>query len=325
MDGYVLPEFGECDIRDLKRPELQQFFNRIGIGLRSSSATKIKIVLSGIFRLAMADEVIASNPVAFVRLPEPDRVVKTALTLEELSKLIGSSHPLVKPFVILAGCCGLRLGEGVGVTMNAISKARVLSVCQQIQQHKGGCIISEKLKTEHSFREIPLPKAMLESLLNCGQTSDIWICSDSLGGYVKPKNITRELRIACERAGVPFVTPHELRHTFISLMDNEVEAPRTVVMSLVGHSPKSTTDGYSHVKIEQKLRWMERFWDRVSTECNPEKWVTTAYNVGSNVLMYFYGAQERTRTFTSLRKLVPETSASTNSATWAQMDSKYTR
>ena len=31
----------------------------------------------------------------------------------------------------------------------------------------------------------------------------------------------------------------------------------------------------------------------------------------------FFGAQERTRTFTYLRTLVPETSASTNSATWA--------
>ena len=36
------------------------------------------------------------------------------------------------------------------------------------------------------------------------------------------------------------------------------------------------------------------------------------------VICGIYGAQERTRTFTSLRKLVPETSASTNSATWAQ-------
>jgi hypothetical protein len=33
-----------------------------------------------------------------------------------------------------------------------------------------------------------------------------------------------------------------------------------------------------------------------------------------------YGAQERTRTSTTVKSLVPETSASTNSATWAGVD-----
>ncbi len=152
---------------------------------------------------------------------------------------------------------------------------------QQVQQYKGGCVISPKLKTDQSRREIPLPKAMLDALLDCGQVSDIWICSDSVGGYVKPKNITRELKIACAKGEVPVVSPHELRHTFISLMDNEVEAPRTVVMALAGHAAQSTTDGYSHVKSEQKMRWMECFWNQMSTTCSPEMWATKAQKLGS--------------------------------------------
>lgn len=265
MDKYVLPDFGERDIRVIKRPELLIFFNKVGRSLKASTVARMKIVLSGVFRLAMADEVIVTNPVQFVRLPEPDRVVKTALTFEELNRLITTAQPLAKPFVILAGGCGLRLGEAVGVTRKAISKAGVLTVSQQVQQMKRGCVISPKLKTEHSYRDVPLPEPLREMLHSCEQVSDIWICSDSKGGYVKPKNITRELRIACERAEVPVVSPHELRHTFISLMDNEVEAPRTVVMALAGHAPQSTTDGYSHVKMEQKLRWMERYWERLTS------------------------------------------------------------
>jgi len=274
MDKYILPEFGEVDIKEIKRPQLQIFFNRVGKELKASSLARMKIILSGVFRLAMADEVIAHNPAAFVRLPEPDRVIKTALTFDELHALIQASHSLVKPFVILAGCCGLRLGEAVGVTRKAISKTGVLTICQQVQQMKGECMISDKLKTEHSYREIPLPDSLLETLLDCKQVSDVWVCSDTKGGFVRPKNITRELKIACEAAEVPVVTPHELRHTFISLMDNEVEAPRTVVMALAGHSAKTTTDGYSHVKNDQKLRWMERYWERSSTKCVPEKWAT---------------------------------------------------
>lgn len=280
MDGYIAPELGHRDLRELKRAELQLFFNKIGQSLKTSSVAKIKIVLGGIFRLAMADEVILSNPVTFVRLPERDRVEKTALSLEDLKKLVDTAGPLIKPFVLLAGCAGLRLGEAVGVTRAAISREGVLSVRQQVQQFKGGCIVSPKLKTEHSYREIPLPIGFREVLLDCSQVSGIWVCSDSKGGYVRPKNITRELRAACVKAEVPVVSPHELRHTFISLMDNEIEAPRTVVMALAGHSAQSTTDGYSHVKSEQKLRWMELLWDQMSTACSPEMWATTAENAG---------------------------------------------
>ncbi|MBS1712967.1 MAG: site-specific integrase [Armatimonadetes bacterium] len=266
MDKYVVPEFGHRDLRELKRPELQLFFNGLGKDMKASSVGKVKIVLSGILRLAMADEIIVSNPLAFVRLAPKDAVEKTALTFDELRALIAAAGPLVRPFVVLAGCAGLRLGEALGVTRAACSKDAVLSVRQQVLQLKGRCEVSQSLKTSNSRRDIPLSEGMLEVLLNAGQVSGIWVCSDSKGGYVRPKNITRELTAACTKAEVPRVSPHELRHTFISLMDNEVEAPRTVVMALAGHSARSTTDGYSHVKIEQKRRWMERFWDHLRCE-----------------------------------------------------------
>lgn len=264
MDRYVLPEFGQAHLADIRRADLQVFFNRLGKSLGPSSLAKVRIVLSGVFRLAVADELLAANPATFVRLPQPPPPRKTALTFAELGALVEAAGPLARPFVLLAGCCGLRLGEAVGVTRHALSRAGVLTVSQQVQQHKGGCVVKDTLKTGHSRREVPLPAGLLDALLSCGQVSGVWVCSDSLGGYIRPKNVARELRRACLEAGVPIVSPHELRHTFISLMDNELEAPRTVVMALAGHSPQTTTDGYSHVRVEQKLRWMERYWARTA-------------------------------------------------------------
>lgn len=51
------------------------------------------------------------------------------------------------------------------------------------------------------------------------------------------------------------ISQHELRHTFVSPMENEVEAPRRVTTSLVGHANQGTTDRYSHVTIERKSLW----------------------------------------------------------------------
>lgn len=280
MDRHVLPEFGHRDIRELKRAELQRFFNSLGPSMKATSIGKVKIVFSGVLRLAMADELIVSNPLSFVRLAPVEAVEKVALTQSELKALIAESGPLLRPFVLLAGCAGLRLGEALGVTRAAISKDGVMLVRQQVLQLKGRCEVSTSLKTMHSRRDIPLPPGLMEALLDSGQVSDIWVCSDSVGGYVRPKNITRELNAACMKAGVPRVSPHELRHTFISLMDNEVEAPRTVVMALAGHAAKTTTDGYSHVKNEQKRRWMQRLWDQVSTARSPDAWATDAQKSG---------------------------------------------
>lgn len=277
MDRYVLPRFGDHDIREIKRAELQQFFNDLAVTLKPTTVSKMKIVFSGVLRLAIADELIQSNPSEFVRLREPRREEKTVLTLDELRRLIEASPEVIRPFVLLTGCCGLRRGEALGVTKGAISRGGVLSIRQQVQQLRGGAVVSPKLKTENSYREIPLPSGLLNQLLGFNSGSSIWVCSDSnSGGFLRPTLILKKLTEACTIAKVPRVSPHELRHTFISLMDNDIEAPRTVVMALAGHAPQSTTDGYSHVKIEQKIRWMNRFWDQVSTVCVPEQWATRA-------------------------------------------------
>lgn len=67
--------------------------------------------------------------------------------------------------------------------------------------------------------------------------------------------------MAWERAGIGRVTPHELRHTFISLMENEIEAPRTVVEELSGKSKGKGVGAYSKAAMSRKLAWMEKFWN----------------------------------------------------------------
>lgn len=81
-----------------------------------------------------------------------------------------------------------------------------------------------------------------------------------MGGYLTPNNATRELYAACEKAKIGKVTPHELRHTFISLMENELECPRPIIQEIVGHAKKGVTGGYSKSNMAQKLKWMSRYF-----------------------------------------------------------------
>jgi integrase len=58
----------------------------------------------------------------------------------------------------------------------------------------------------------------------------------------------RHLAPALERAGLPYVTLHELRHTFASIMLHEWMAPPAVVSKMMGHrSIAFTFDLYGHL------------------------------------------------------------------------------
>ncbi|MBX3114396.1 MAG: hypothetical protein KF836_07495 [Fimbriimonadaceae bacterium] len=64
---------------------------------------------------------------------------------------------------------------------------------------------------------------------------------------------------------MPVVGPHALRHTFISLLENEHECPPSIVAELSGKAKQGNTANYSHAHMEQKRKWMQMLWDRCST------------------------------------------------------------
>lgn len=258
MDGYILPEFGHREIDGITRQEFQRFFNSLLSKMKVASIKRMKIVLSGVYNLAEDDEVVSKNPVRRVRLPISEEPDKTALTFEQLRTLLDSAHDLAKPVIILGGCCGLRLGEICGQTRNF--DGNLMKVRQQILQPKGGCVISRTLKTPQSKRDIPLPEG-LKAILG---GDSLYLAPNTQGGYLTPNNATRELKIACEKVGLK-ITPHELRHTFISLMENELEAPPAIVACLAGRKYQGENAGYSHTHRKQLEKWMARFWERTST------------------------------------------------------------
>lgn len=264
MDKYILPEFGDRDMQTLTRPELQRFFNKLGAKMQPSTLKGVKIIFSGVLNLAESDEQIPKNPLRHVRLPVPQPSKKTALAPDELAALLKACPLRIRPYVLLTGFCGLRAGEALGVTRSAIRNG-VLSVGQQVLQPKGGCKISDRLKTPQSRRDIPLPAEMLEQILKSEQVSAVFVCSDEKGGFLTPNNAHRDLEEAIKAAGIRRVTPHELRHTFISILENDLECPPAIVASLAGKTYQGNTARYNHVTPKQLARWMEKYWELTST------------------------------------------------------------
>jgi len=86
--------------------------------------------------------------------------------------------------------------------------------------------------------------------------ADVWADDDlvfttSIGTAIEPRNLSRLFEALRERAQVPRVRFHDLRHSCASLLF-ELGVPLRMVMEILGHLQISTTsDIYTHVMPAQ--------------------------------------------------------------------------
>ena len=67
---------------------------------------------------------------------------------------------------------------------------------------------------------------------------------------LEPRSLTRQCKAALQRAGLPDIRIHDLRHTAASLLVAQGTHPR-VIMEILGHSQISLTmNTYTHVLPE---------------------------------------------------------------------------
>ena len=71
------------------------------------------------------------------------------------------------------------------------------------------------------------------------------------GGPFSNQAFNARIKLACERAGVPVISAHPLRHTAATLLLNERGANLRDVQALLGHKSLATTARYTHVDQER--------------------------------------------------------------------------
>ena len=243
LDDDILPFLGDIKAANLNNRQIQVWVNGVKGNVKP---TRCLTLLSGILSIAIRQQIIPGpNPCAGVTGPKRVHKDVESLGYDDLSKLIRSSAGMPwEGVVTILALTGLRVGEAVGlrwdkVVLDGGEVGPHLLVREQIVEikeegDKKTRQIPKALKTRNGSRNIPICEP-LRQYLESVPKSGLYVMPGADGGPMFTWVVRDLLEQACTHAEVARVTPHGLRHTFASIVD-DVGATRKQRDRLMGHA-----------------------------------------------------------------------------------------
>lgn len=182
------------------------------------------------------------QPWQYVEAPRHDKRETPFLLPEEMPayyRAAMQTEAALPLFLML--CLGLRRGEALGLAWEDIdARSQVIHIRRQLING-----ISSPLKTNSSYRKIPVSASVIDKIYNLG-CNDGFLCYN---GTVK--SLYRSHQAALEAAGIDAgVTLHGLRHTMATAA-MAAGADIKSVQGILGHASYTiTADTYVHSLLE---------------------------------------------------------------------------
>jgi integrase len=188
--------------------------------------------------------------------PRAPRRTMQALTPEQVSALIAAAETdRLGALYVLAVATGLRQGELLGLHWEDVDlDAATIAIRRQLSED-GGVLELVEPKSDKGRRRVELPEFAVSALhahrdrmLAEGLGAAPLVFCDSQGNPLRKSNLLRRsFKPFLERAELPEIRFHDLRHTAATLLLAQGVHPK-IVQERLGHAQISLTlDTYSHV------------------------------------------------------------------------------
>ena len=147
--------FGDMPLRSIRRSHVEGWVKQMASSLAPTTIDTRFTIVRGVFRAAVADRLIPSDPTVGVVLPRKRKAeaAMSSPTNADVALLLNAAEPPNRPksrpgftaFVALCAFAGLRRGEALGVQVGDIDfLARTLRVKRQIQRAKAADVTAGK-------------------------------------------------------------------------------------------------------------------------------------------------------------------------------------
>ena len=248
---HVNPRIGKRRLARLKPDQLQSFYTELQANRSPATVLKVHRMLHSAFKLAVRWEAMPQNVTELVLAPPTrQRHEFDTFTVEQARGFLKAVHgDRLEALYVLAITTGMRQGELLGLRW------------RDVDLERGRLQLVRRLKTRQSRRAVVLPELAVTALVeHCQrqaaereQQGSRWeeqdlVFPSTVGGPLDPHNL-RERRFypLLDRAGLPRIRFHDLRHSCATLLLSEGVHPK-IVSDLLGHSQIGITlDLYSHV------------------------------------------------------------------------------
>ena len=238
----VLPSWAGVPLAEVTYADVGSWVQQLtASGLAPATVRYAHRVLALILEDAVRDGRLPRNPAHGVRLPRVVSREKTFLSHQQVADLAAAAGSYGTMVNVLA-YTGLRWGEAAGLRAGRVDLTRRRLAIVEAASEVRGEIIFGTPKT-HQRRSVPFPRFLTEPLaaLVAGKDPDDLVFTSPDGHVLRNTNFRRRVfDPAARHAGLPGLTPHELRHTAASLA---VAAGANIkaVQQMLGHASAAMT------------------------------------------------------------------------------------
>ena len=264
IKNHIKPSIGNIPLTKLTTLDLQRLYQKLLTegrvdrleaqnqpkGLSPKTVRNINQVISSAMQLAIQQHLIPQDPTDGCALPKTEHREMQTLSADQLTAfLLEAKHSGVFEMYYIDLATGLRRGELLGLKWEDIDfSTQTLRVRRQVGRINGE-VREAPLKTKNAYRTISLGTDAVDILKQQRekQPSSSYVFPGPTGGPIAPDSVLHMLHRVLDRAGLPEIRFHDLRHTFATLaLQNGVDIK--TVSGMLGHfSAGFTLDTYAHV------------------------------------------------------------------------------
>lgn len=263
LNYHILPGLGHIQLQKLTSEHIDAFYAKL---LKNGKSPKSIKDLHGILHVALQYAVkkkrLPKNVADDADLPRIERYQSQVLDREQARRLLEvAKGSRLETLLVVALATGMRRGELLALRWSDVHfETMSLHVQRTVYRVKGVGYVESEPKTNRSRRSIMLPQFVITALRQHHaqqlamrlQAESLWVNRDlvfcnMVGDFLYPDNVSVDFKKLIEKASLPHMRFHDLRHSAATILLAMGVHPK-IVQELLGHTQISMTmDIYSHM------------------------------------------------------------------------------